>query len=117
MSSKDMENPSNAILMHKDLISYVDDEAFGVDIDDNYHIVIFREMGSARGLLPTRMPRRQHDASFELFLRGHFNSSLRANILHGDTREEYSSAAILKMMGELEVEQEDEDELAPMGDP
>ncbi|KAF8959279.1 hypothetical protein BDZ97DRAFT_1838186 [Flammula alnicola] len=117
MSSKDLENSSNATLMHKDLIPYFNDNAFGVDIDDDYHIVVFREMGSARRLLPTHMPLREHDASFEMFLRGHFHSSLRANIVHGDIRDEYSTDDILTLMGELGVGQEDDDELAPMDDP
>ncbi len=86
-------------------------------MQDDYRILIFRELGSARGLLPTHMPPRQPDPQFETFLRGHFHSSLRANIFNGDIREEYSTNTIVRMMGELGVGEEDEDDLAPMDDP
>ncbi|KAK0436121.1 hypothetical protein EV421DRAFT_1981848 [Armillaria borealis] len=118
LSSRELEKSSNAVLMHKQLIPFFNDNAFNVDIDDNYHIVIFREMGSARSLLPTHMPPREHDPQFETFLRAHFHSSIRSTIFHGDIRNEYSTSTILRMMEELGVGLEDDgDDVAPMDDP
>ncbi|KAG7439854.1 uncharacterized protein BT62DRAFT_998086 [Guyanagaster necrorhizus] len=48
----DMQVVCNAMVMHKDLIPYFLDNAFSVDIHDNYRNIFFREMGSTRRLLP-----------------------------------------------------------------
>ncbi|KAK0244908.1 hypothetical protein EDD85DRAFT_932866 [Armillaria nabsnona] len=118
LSSRELENSLNAVLMHKDLIPFFNDNAFSVDIDDNYRIVIFGETGSARSLLPDHMPPREHDPQFETFLRAHFHSSIRWTIFHGDIRNEYSTNTILRMMEELGVGLEDDgDDVAPMDDP
>ncbi len=87
-------------------------------MQDNYHIVIFREMGSARSLLPAHMPTREHHPQFETFLRAHFHSSIRSPIFHGDITNEYSTNTILRMIEELGVGLEDDgDDVAPMDDP
>ncbi|KAK0441458.1 uncharacterized protein EV420DRAFT_1485623 [Desarmillaria tabescens] len=112
-------NPSNALPMHKDLIPFWNDNAFSVDIDDDYRIIIFREMGSARGLLPAHIPPPPSpNTDFEMFLRCHFHSSIHANILHGDVREDYTSQEIIQLMGDLGVGDGDEEgNFAPMDDP
>ncbi|KAK0190227.1 hypothetical protein F5146DRAFT_1000288 [Armillaria mellea] len=77
----------NATLLHDDLIPYFQDNAFSVDIIDNYRIIIFRDIGAGRQLLPTFLPRpRTQDSEFEIELLG------------GDIREDYPLEAILKMM-------------------
>ncbi|SJL18489.1 uncharacterized protein ARMOST_22079 [Armillaria ostoyae] len=92
------------------------DNAFSVDINNNYRVIIFRETGSARQLLPTYMPRpSSQDSQFEMFRHAYFYTSFRANLLGGDIREDYPRAAIVKMMGQLDVGGDDsDDEMVPL---
>ncbi|KAG7444595.1 uncharacterized protein BT62DRAFT_1007598 [Guyanagaster necrorhizus] len=115
---EDLTVPSNATVLHRDLVPYFLNNAFSVDIDDDYRIIIFREMGSIRQLLPTHMPAPcAQDQQFDMFLRAHFRSSLRVNILRGDIREEYDAGTIQRMMGQLGVgDDNDDDEMAPLSD-
>ncbi|KAK0440048.1 uncharacterized protein EV420DRAFT_1486070 [Desarmillaria tabescens] len=107
LDREDLEVPSNAILLHQDLIPYFQDNAFSVDIDDKYRIILFREIGVARHLLPTHMaPHGVLDPQFEI-----------VNLLDGDIREDYSVGTICNMMSELGVEGEDGDEMVPLSDP
>ncbi|KAK0430399.1 hypothetical protein EV421DRAFT_1935520 [Armillaria borealis] len=116
LSLAEMTVTSNCTVMHKDLIPYFLDNAFSVDIADNYRIIVFHDMGTVRRLLPKDM---SPPLGFETlkFLEAHFYSSLRANILHRDVRDEYGIPAIEDLMDELGVGSEDEDEMVPLSDP
>ncbi|KAK0447543.1 hypothetical protein EV421DRAFT_2033263 [Armillaria borealis] len=118
LDRKDLRVLPNATLLCKELIPYFQDNVFSVDINNNYRVIIFRETGSAHQLLPTYMPRpSSQDSQFEMFLRAYFYTSLRANLLGGDIREDYPRAAIVKMMGQLDVGGDDsDDEMVPLSD-
>lgn len=62
------------------------------------------------------MPR--PNSQLEMFLRAHFHTPLRANLLGGDIREDYLWAATVKMMGQLGVGGDDsDDEMLRLSDP
>ncbi|KAJ7920276.1 hypothetical protein B0H13DRAFT_2319615 [Mycena leptocephala] len=49
------------------------DNNIGVDVNDDYRIVVLRDMGPAFFFLPTHLPRHeQHDTIVDSFLRDHF---------------------------------------------
>ncbi|KAK0237398.1 hypothetical protein EDD85DRAFT_542380 [Armillaria nabsnona] len=116
ISRAEMAVTSSYTVIHKNLIPNFLDIAFSVDANDNYRIIICRDMGAVRHLLPTPIspPR-----GFETlkFLETHFHTSVRANILHGDVKEEYGHRAIEVLMDELGVGGEDDDEMVPLSDP
>ncbi|PBK90880.1 hypothetical protein ARMGADRAFT_1166565 [Armillaria gallica] len=107
---------SSCTVMHKDLIPNFLNNAFSVDANDNYRIIICRDMGAVRRLLPTHIspPR-----GFETlkFLETHFHTSVRANILYGDVKEEYGHRATEVLMDELGVGGDDDDEMVPLSNP
>ncbi|SJK99171.1 uncharacterized protein ARMOST_02459 [Armillaria ostoyae] len=112
----EMAATSNCTVMHKDLIPYFLDNAFSVHINDNYRIIIFRDMGTVRRLLPMHISP-PHGLETLNFLDAHFHSSLRANILHGDVKDEYGHRAIEDLMDEFGVGGEDDDQMVPLSDP
>ncbi|PBK94065.1 hypothetical protein ARMGADRAFT_1062813 [Armillaria gallica] len=95
----DLQVLPNANLLCKELIPYFQDNAFSVDINAPWQ------------LLPTHMPRPK--SRLEMFLRAHFHTPLRANLLGGDIREDYPWAATVKMMGQLGVRGEQRRRDAP----
>ncbi|KAK0431761.1 hypothetical protein EV421DRAFT_1925553 [Armillaria borealis] len=98
LDREDLQVLPNATLLCKELIPYFQDNAFSVDINDNYRIIIFH-------------------SQFEMFLRAHFHSSLRANLFDGDIGEEYDLETIQNMMSQLGVGGDnDDDEMVPLSD-
>ncbi len=79
-------------------------------------MVIFRDMGVVRRLLPTHISP-PHGFETLKFLETHFHSSVRANMLHGDIKNEYGHRAIEVLMDELGVGGEDDDETVALSDP
>jgi len=81
-------------------------------------LVVFRDIGSARDLLPDHLP--SLGGLDPWFLREHFIVSITAHILGGDIREDYSFHDVLSMMDDLGVSYCGHDEgveMAPMSDP
>ncbi|KAJ6626725.1 hypothetical protein B0H10DRAFT_508165 [Mycena sp. CBHHK59/15] len=108
---------ANVITLRKELKVHLHSSNFAVDVDDNFRIVVHREMGSAQQLLPTHLPRHpRHDERTDVFLRKHFCYSLNLTLLGGDVRERYSPNVILSMMEELGVGDPDSD-MVPLNDP
>ncbi|KAJ7160359.1 hypothetical protein C8R46DRAFT_815056, partial [Mycena filopes] len=94
--------PQNVLTMHSDLASHFHNNNFGVDVDDDYQIVVLRDMGPASSLLPRHLRRHSgHDEDADGLLRDHFKYSLCLMIMGGDIRETYSEEVILETMGEL----------------
>ncbi|KAJ6626726.1 hypothetical protein B0H10DRAFT_2211004 [Mycena sp. CBHHK59/15] len=93
---------SNVLTLHKDMKLHFHSNNFAVDVDDNYRIIVLREIGDGQRLLPTHLPRHSgHDAGVDLFLRHHLRYSLNLMRLGGDIRTNYSAHRILDMMEEL----------------
>jgi len=80
--------------------------------------VLFRDIGSARAILPDRLP--SLGGLDPWFLREHLIVSITAHILGGDIREDYPFHDVLSMMNDLGVSycgDDDGVEMAPMSDP
>ncbi|PBK62092.1 hypothetical protein ARMSODRAFT_1089366 [Armillaria solidipes] len=114
------ETASNAAFLHKDLIPFFHDNAFSVDVDDDYRVLIFRDIGPAEKLLPSHLRVSPNEEPEDWFLREHFRISLKVCILEGDIDEDYPPPVVLRMMDDLGVNSvgsDDTVELAPMTDP
>ncbi|KAJ7798514.1 hypothetical protein B0H14DRAFT_2906596 [Mycena olivaceomarginata] len=95
---------ANAITLRKDLKLHFYNHNFTVDADDNYRIVILRDMGEAQNLLPTHLPRHpEHDPNDVTFFRLHLRYSMNFMLLGGDIREKYPPHVILHEMDQLGV--------------
>ncbi len=70
-------------------------------------------MGSARKLFLMYMPR--PNSQLEMFVHAYFHTSLRANLLDGDIREDYPRGAIVKLISQLGFG--GDDEMVPLSDP
>ncbi|KAK0432444.1 hypothetical protein EV421DRAFT_2040692 [Armillaria borealis] len=114
------ETASNAAFLHKDLIPFFHENAFSVDVDDDYRVLIFRDIGPAEKLLPSHLRVSPNEGPEDWFLREHFRISLKVCILEGDIDEDYPSSVVLRIMDDLwvnSVGSDDTVELAPMTDP
>ncbi|KAJ7142839.1 hypothetical protein C8R44DRAFT_761275, partial [Mycena epipterygia] len=89
-------------LLHKDLKVRFDNNNFSMDADDNYRIVVFRDLGAEQALLPTHLPRRRRILSPPPTLH-HLRYTLCFMLLGGDVSETYSPGRVLSMMEELGV--------------
>ncbi|KAJ7806399.1 hypothetical protein B0H14DRAFT_3882371 [Mycena olivaceomarginata] len=99
---KEFVTAKNVLTLKSELKLHFHSNNFTVDVDDDYRIVILRDMGRAVSFLPTRLSRhQQHDTVVDSFLRDHFRYSLGVMILGGDIRETYSRQEVLEMIGEL----------------
>ncbi|KAJ7440938.1 hypothetical protein FB451DRAFT_1299346, partial [Mycena latifolia] len=94
---------------------------FTVDADDNYRIIILRDVGGVRNLLPMHLPRRPdcdtHDVTF---FRLHLCYSMNFMLLGGDLSEKYPPHRILQEMDLLGVPGPGNDpdcEMALLSDP
>ncbi|KAF8494489.1 hypothetical protein JB92DRAFT_2996254 [Gautieria morchelliformis] len=93
---------SNACMMRSDLLSLFHTNAFGIDVDDDFRIVVFRDTGSVT--LPSHVPKSQNSASAgpgDRFLREHFRWCLLVNLFGGDISEDYDANSIIQVMEEL----------------
>ncbi|KAJ6580302.1 hypothetical protein B0H10DRAFT_2099027 [Mycena sp. CBHHK59/15] len=114
---------ANAITLRKDLKLHFYNHNFTVDADDNYRIVILRDMREARNILPTHLPRHpEHDPNDVTFFRLHLRYSMNFMLLGGDIREKYPPHVILHEMDQLGVpgpcDGDDPDrQMAPFDDP
>ncbi|KAF8512403.1 hypothetical protein JB92DRAFT_2830763 [Gautieria morchelliformis] len=85
--------------MCSDLSSLFHAKAFGIDINDDFRVVVFRNTGSVT--LPSHVPKSQNSASAgpgDRFLREHFRWCLLVNIFRGDISEDYNANSIIKVM-------------------
>ncbi|KAJ7214567.1 hypothetical protein GGX14DRAFT_696652, partial [Mycena pura] len=95
---------ANAIVLRKDLKLHFYNHNFTVDADDNYRIVILRDIGGVQSLLPTHLPRNPgHDPNDVTFFRLHLRYSMNFMLLGGDIREKYPAHVILYEMDQLGV--------------
>ncbi|KAJ7718821.1 hypothetical protein B0H16DRAFT_1608318 [Mycena metata] len=95
---------ANVITLRTDLKVHFYNHNFAVDADDNYRIVVFRDMGDVQSLLPTHLPRRSHDDPADAeFFRLHLRCTLNFMLLDGDISEKYPPHVILNMMEQLGV--------------
>ncbi|KZT40862.1 hypothetical protein SISSUDRAFT_1043596, partial [Sistotremastrum suecicum HHB10207 ss-3] len=78
------------------------ENAFGIDVDDNYRIVQFVDLPELS--LPSHVPgaQRAHlEPSADRFLRYHFMWCLRVNICGGHVMDEFDEGEVLGMMEAL----------------
>ncbi|RDB17247.1 hypothetical protein Hypma_001762 [Hypsizygus marmoreus] len=114
--------PANAVLMRKDLIPAFQDNAFGVDVDDNYRIVAFRDFGLNASLIPvgSLAPSRQAEhpqpGPGAEFLREHFRKCLTVHLPGGDIWDDYSLGEVQATFREVGLSDSD-DEVEPMDSP
>ncbi|KIM47243.1 hypothetical protein M413DRAFT_23471 [Hebeloma cylindrosporum] len=115
-----ISNPSNAMLVRKDLIAASHDNAFG-----RLSTVIFRDIGPAQYLLTgstsqayvrRRGTKVQLFGADDYFLREHFKHCLRFHMLHGDIHVDYPQGVIVQALTDLGLWERDDEE-APLSDP
>ncbi|KAJ7934861.1 hypothetical protein B0H13DRAFT_2481304 [Mycena leptocephala] len=112
--------PANALTTRRDLKPHFYNHNFTVDADDDYRIVILRDMGEAQQLLPTHLPLLpQHDPRDATFFRLHLRVSMTFMLLGGDVSEKYPPHVILAEMEALGVPgmgSDPEGDMAPLSD-
>ncbi|KAJ7874101.1 hypothetical protein B0H13DRAFT_2058035 [Mycena leptocephala] len=112
---------ANVIMLRKDLKVHFYNHNFTIDADDNYRVIVLRDMGQSQKLLPTHLPRRSdYDPLDATFFRLHLRHSMNFMLLGGDTREKYPSHVILHEMDLLGVPVPGGDpdrEMTPLDDP
>ncbi|KAH9478930.1 hypothetical protein JR316_0009393 [Psilocybe cubensis] len=88
----------NAITLRKDLADAFLDGAFGIDVDDDYRVVVLRNFGpEAQSLIGTniqayfRQPgaKDRFEGPMDIFLRAHFANCLFVNFQGGDIVDQY----------------------------
>ncbi|KAJ7189176.1 hypothetical protein C8R46DRAFT_1056743 [Mycena filopes] len=108
---------ANVLTLRADLKVHFYNHNFAVDADDDYRIILFRDMGEAQGLLPTHLPRGPNDDPADAeFFRLHLRYTLNFMLLGGDVSEKYPPHVILHMMEELGVRGWEDCEMAPLTD-
>ncbi|KAJ6516733.1 hypothetical protein C8R47DRAFT_403394 [Mycena vitilis] len=107
---------ANALTMRADFKVHFYNHNFAVDVDDEYRIVVLRDMGADHALLPTHLPGHpvQPGADAEFF-RLHLRYSLNFMVLGGDIGDTYPPGLVLAKMEELGVRGEDYD-MVPLTD-
>ncbi|RDB26399.1 hypothetical protein Hypma_006228 [Hypsizygus marmoreus] len=112
----------NVGLMRKDLISAFHDNAFGIDVDDNYRVVVFRDFGPAMAsLLPLgssahfRRAQGRQPGPGDAFLREHFRKCLTVHLPRGDISDDYDIDEIQAACDELGLSERD-DAVVPLSD-
>jgi hypothetical protein len=86
---------ANAFVLQKDLKVHFYHHNFAVDADDEYRIIVFRDMGDERTLLPTHLPRcPEHDDADAEFFRLHLRYSPNPTVLGGEISEIYPPGRI-----------------------
>ncbi|KAJ7854333.1 hypothetical protein B0H13DRAFT_2358541 [Mycena leptocephala] len=73
---------------------------FTVDADDNYRVIILRDMGEAHKLLPMHLPRHYHDTDDDTFFRLHLRASMSFMLLGGDISENDSDGEMAPLSDE-----------------
>ncbi|KZS91137.1 hypothetical protein SISNIDRAFT_487827 [Sistotremastrum niveocremeum HHB9708] len=109
--------PENAILLRPDVAGAFRENAFGIDVDDNYRIVQFIDLPALE--LPSHVPEAQKahlEPSADKFLRFHFMWCLRVNICGGHVMDDFDRGEVLGMMEELGLTGSGS-EMAPVTDP
>ncbi|KAF8892781.1 hypothetical protein CPB84DRAFT_1783516 [Gymnopilus junonius] len=94
--------PSNAMLISKDLVSAFLNNAFGIDVDDNYRIVVFSDIGSTKESMPESAQGLLNFSGSQgpddKFLRLHFRHCLNVHLIGGDIGNDYSAEDIVEAM-------------------
>ncbi|RDB16647.1 hypothetical protein Hypma_002366 [Hypsizygus marmoreus] len=111
---EDFVSTSNVGLIRKDLISLFNDNAFGVDVDDDYRLVIFRDLGPN-----VQLAQRQQGISpgpDGRFLREHFRWCLVVHLLGGDVREDYHVDDVAGLAQELGLLGETDEDVVQLED-
>ncbi|KAK7045306.1 hypothetical protein R3P38DRAFT_3434336 [Favolaschia claudopus] len=109
------ECPANVFTMRGDLAQSFYLNRFGVDVDDQYRIVVFTPEGGLLDLLPSHFtPPSQspNEQSIDYFLRKHFRFCLNVQLCRGDITEDFPQTQIYQTSIELGI-----DDLAPPKDP
>ncbi|KAJ6592684.1 hypothetical protein B0H19DRAFT_1245523 [Mycena capillaripes] len=93
-------------------------------MDDGYRILLLHPQGDKQYVLPTHLPRTQHNAAACHFLRLHCRYSLDFALRRGDISDDYSNWTITAAMSALGMDyygNDDPDaadrEVAPLSDP
>ncbi|RDB26160.1 hypothetical protein Hypma_006205 [Hypsizygus marmoreus] len=113
---------TNVGLMRKELIPAFHNNDFGIDVDDNYRIVIFRDFGPAMAsLLPLGSVAHYRQAGglspgpADVFLREHFRKCLTVHLPRGDISDDYGVREIQAAFHEFGLSDRDE-EVLPFSD-
>ncbi|KAJ7189225.1 hypothetical protein C8R46DRAFT_1184376 [Mycena filopes] len=108
---------ANAFTVRMNLKVHFYNHNFAVDADDNYRIVVFRDMDGDQALLPTHLPRGPHDDPADAeFFKLHLRYTLNFMLLGGDVSDKYPPHKILSMMEQLGVHGWEDCEMAPLTD-
>ncbi|KAJ7610000.1 hypothetical protein DFH06DRAFT_1346136 [Mycena polygramma] len=95
---------ANALTMRADFKVHFYNHNFAVDVDDEYRIVVLRDMGADQALLPTHLPGHPvHPGADAEFFRLHLRYSLNFMLLGGDIGDTYPPGLVLAKMEELGV--------------
>ncbi|KAF8797789.1 hypothetical protein BYT27DRAFT_7203982 [Phlegmacium glaucopus] len=113
----------NVVSGHKDIVALFWENKLGVDVDDNYRIIVFEGSESLNIVGPLKShltlidgPHRPSDR----FLRIHFNECLAVSVCRGNVMEDYREQEIENFMEELgvydgEIDPSDPRWLTPLG--
>jgi len=97
---------TNVVCGRKDIMRLFWENKLGVDVDDNYRIIVFEGRENLAGGVPLQSHRTLHDGPHRLsdrFLRLHFLRCLLTSAGRGDIREDYRDQEIESFMGGLGV--------------
>ncbi|KAK7045290.1 hypothetical protein R3P38DRAFT_2609712 [Favolaschia claudopus] len=98
--------PANVFTMRSDLAQSFYLNLFGVDVDDQYRIVMFTPEGGLQELLPSHFKpfgQSQYDQATDHFLRRHFRLCLNVQLCQGDIHEDFPGAEIFETSIELGI--------------
>ncbi|KAI0731106.1 hypothetical protein C8Q76DRAFT_349924 [Earliella scabrosa] len=100
--------------MRDDLYKLWHENAFSVDVDDNYRIRTFTQAAVDAGL-PAYVSPPTHAQTLE-FLKEHFRWSLTAQLVGGDITKDYPLREVAIFMEEMGLNGDEED-VPPLDDP
>ncbi|KAF8586916.1 hypothetical protein K439DRAFT_1631209, partial [Ramaria rubella] len=108
---------SNAILLHKALTKHFEENSIGIDIDDNYRLVIFKNLDLGDMVLPSHVSSENISGDKAQCLKLHFRRCLLVHFCGGDIWDQYNKDDVLTLMEDLGVFGEGNTDLAPLDDP
>ncbi|KAH9478921.1 hypothetical protein JR316_0009384 [Psilocybe cubensis] len=108
--------PGNAITLQKDLADAFFENAIGIDVNDNYRVVLFRDIGpigepfkgatNIRPYFKQPMNRDRFKGPDDIFLRAHFLHCLYVNLYGGDITRQYTREVVDRQMQILRLDGE-----------
>ncbi|KAF8576108.1 hypothetical protein K439DRAFT_1640812 [Ramaria rubella] len=103
---------ANGILLHSDLIQPFQENSIGIDIDDEYRLVVFKDLSLQDITIPSHISPDFISPEQRPFLQDHFRYCLWVHFCGGDICDQYKREDVSALMEDLGLYGGDDDDVA-----